>query len=142
MKKELKELKMSWYKLSTIYAQTAEEFGMNPVEFKIYHIIFMLVDDCTQRKIIEFTCFLKQTVNNVIKKFEKEGLIKLIVDEHDKRIKKVKLTEKGLNLWDNKFDKLIKKEEEALNCFSKDEIASYIKFITTYENILEEKLKK
>ena len=139
MRKELIELKKSWYKLSSIYTKAAENFNMNPLEFKIYHIIFLLIDDCTQKKLVEYTCEIKQAINNVVKKFEKEGLVKLTVSEEDKRSKKVKLTEKGLKLWDEKYDILIKLEEETLNQFSNEEVKGFLKFISKYEKLLEEK---
>lgn len=142
MKKELIELKKSWYKLSAIYTKAAQRFDMNPFEFKIYHIIFLLKDDCTQKKLVEYTCEIKQAVNNVVKNFENEGLIQLTICEEDKRCKKIKLTEKGLKNWNEKFDKLIKMEEKSLDYFSSEEILSFIKFITKYENILEEKMEE
>lgn len=142
MRKELIELKKAWYKLAAYYVNAAEAFDMNPFEFKVYHIIFLLKDDCTQKKLLEYTSGVKQAVNNVVKKFEKDGLVSLTMNNADKRSKKVKLTKKGLELWDAKFDKLIKVEEESLNAFSNEEILGFINFINKYEKMLDSKLEE
>ena len=73
MRKELIDLKKAWYKLAAYYVNAAEAFDMNPFEFKVYHIIFLLKDDCTQKKLLEYTSGVKQAVNNVVKKFEKDA---------------------------------------------------------------------
>lgn len=69
-------------------------YGLNDLETIILiHIGFM--ENPTQKDISERLSAPKQTVNNIIKNLREDGLIDLIPDEVDKRIRILRLTEKG-----------------------------------------------
>lgn len=50
---------------------------------------------CTQKHISDGLQISKQTVNMILKRFEKEGYVELTVNDMDKRSKFIKLTDKG-----------------------------------------------
>ena len=74
--------------------ERAKFYGLNDLETIILiHIGFM--DKPSQKNIVEKLGAPKQTVNNIIKNLEKDGLIELIPDKTDKRFRILRLTEKG-----------------------------------------------
>lgn len=74
--------------------ERAKFYGLNDLETIILiHIGFM--DKPSQKNIVEKLGAPKQTVNNIIKSLEKDGLIELIPDKTDKRFRILRLTEKG-----------------------------------------------
>ena len=74
--------------------ERAKVYGLNDLEtIVLIHIGFM--ENPTQKDISERLSAPKQTVNNIIKNLREDGLIDLIPDEVDKRIRILRLTEKG-----------------------------------------------
>lgn len=140
MKKELIELKKTYYSLNAVYTEAAKIFGVNPFEFKVMHLIFLGHGEVTQKQLVIFTNEVKQVVHNVILKFKKQGLIKLNVDPEDKRVKRIELTELGLKVWDEKYDNIIKLEEENIKRFQKEEVDASISFLKRYTEYLVENI--
>lgn len=140
MKKELIELKKTYYSLNAVYTEAAKIFGVNPFEFKVMHLIFLGHGELTQKQLVIYTNEVKQVVHNVINKFKKEGLIELKVDPIDKRKKRIELTKKGLDIWDERYDNIIKLEEKDFEQFTKEEIAISLSFFNKYTKYLQEHL--
>lgn len=140
MKKELIELKKTYYSLNAVYTEAAKIFEVNPFEFKILHLIFLGHGELTQKQLVIYTNEVKQVVHNVINKLKKEGLIELKVDPIDKRKKRIELTKKGLDIWDERYDNIIKLEEKDFEQFTKEEIAISISFMKKYTKYLQEHL--
>lgn len=140
MKKELIELKKTYYLLNATYTDAAKIFGVNPFEFKVLHLIFLGHGELTQKQLVIYTNEIKQVVHNVINKFKNEGLVELKVDPIDKRKKRIELTKKGLDIWDERYDSIIKLEEKDFEQFTKEEIAISISFMKKYTKYLQEHL--
>ncbi|MBO5073654.1 MAG: MarR family transcriptional regulator [Eubacterium sp.] len=54
-------------------------------------------NDCTQRKISQRWMIPKQTINMILKEFERKGLVELLPMQEDKRNKLIRLTPAGGN---------------------------------------------
>lgn len=74
--------------------ERARFYGLNDLE-TIILIHIGLMDNPTQKGLAEKLSAPKQTVNNIIKNLEEDGLIELSKASDDKRIKILKLTDKG-----------------------------------------------
>lgn len=82
--------------------ERAKFYGLNDLETIILiHIGHMT--NPSQKDISEKLGAPKQTVNNIIKNLKEEGLIDLIPDENDKRMRILRLTAKGEEIRDDRL---------------------------------------
>ena len=65
---------------------------------------------CTQKMISEKWNIPKQTVNTILKDFQKKGYINMVSDDSDKRNKLICLTESGMEYTKDIIEKLHSKE--------------------------------
>lgn len=111
--------------------ERAKFYGLNDLE-TIILIHIGLLENPTQKSISEKLRAPKQTINNVIKALEDDGLIELIQDESDKRIRILRLTTKGKKNRDEKLRPIIeanKKMYERLGDEKVKEISDALKLL-------------
>lgn len=82
--------------------ERAKFYGLNDLETIILIHIGHMVNP-SQKDISEKLGAPKQTVNNIIKNLKEEGLIDLIPDENDKRMRILSLTDKGEKIRDERL---------------------------------------
>lgn len=85
----------AWQSISIIYEDYARKAGISYNSLYILNAI-LYTENCTQKLICEKTLLPKQTVNNVITSFLKNGYIELREFPENRRIKTIHLTEKGM----------------------------------------------
>lgn len=101
------------HNLNRVYEDYARSIDIPYTTLEILDYI-TLTDDCTQKKLCEMTFLPKQTVNNVITAFNKQGLIELREVERDRRIKTIHLTPAGIEYADRYIPQIRKAEYEAM----------------------------
>lgn len=84
----------AWQSISIIYEDYARKSGISYNSLYILNAI-QQIKDCTQKQICEKTLLPKQTVNNVVTAFYKNGYIELREFPENRRIKTIHLTQKG-----------------------------------------------
>ena len=85
-----------------INRERAKFYGLSDLETIILiHIGFM--ENPTQKSIADKLSAPKQTINNIIKGLSNEGLIDLIPDEGDRRIRILRLTSEGEKIRDERL---------------------------------------
>lgn len=91
---KVSEFCSAWQTLSIIYEDYARKAGVSYNSLYILSAIYQS-ENCTQKQICEITLLPKQTVNNVITSFYKNGYIGLCELPENRRIKVIHLTEAG-----------------------------------------------
>lgn len=91
---ELSRYYSLWRECNAMYELWAKRHGLS---LNSLLILYSFYEDeiCTQKQICRKWLIPKQTVNSVLKDFEKQELLKLIPDPLDKRNKQISLTAKG-----------------------------------------------
>lgn len=91
---ELRRWYALWHEAEAMYAGWAHEHG---VSLNALMLLCALVDEgpLTQRSASVALSMPKQTVNTILRDFERRGLITLVPDEADRRNKRVELTAAG-----------------------------------------------
>ncbi len=84
-----------WRESYIMYEEWAKKQEMSLNTLLILYSFYENGDVCTQKQISKRWLIPKQTVNAVLKDFEKKEYIKLIPVESDKRNKKIQLTPSG-----------------------------------------------
>lgn len=85
----------AWQSINIIYEDYARKAGISYNSLYILNAI-QQIENCTQKQICEKTLLPKQTVNNVITSFYKNGYVELVELPENRRIKAIHLTEKGM----------------------------------------------
>ena len=83
-----------WRLCKAMYENWSKTYGFSCNETLVLNFIAKS-SFCTQKHISDGLQISKQTVNMILKRFEKDGYVELTVNDMDKRSKFIKLTDKG-----------------------------------------------
>ena len=102
-------------------------------------LLFFLIenDGSTHRELAEFLHVTPATVSNMVKRMEKNGLVKRQSDPHDERISRVFITDQGRRSSEDIEQVFAQIEKEIVKGFTVEE-AQQLKtfFLRIYENLL------
>jgi DNA-binding MarR family transcriptional regulator len=109
----------------------ASQYGVTAVQGRILGFIFHRSDkkDIFQKDIEEELDIRRSSVTSVLQLMEKNGYIKRVSVSEDARLKKIVLTEKGLEIQRNVYASIIKIEESLSDELSESEITILINLI-------------
>lgn len=84
-----------WRECNFIYEEWSKAHGLSFNSVMVLYSIYEEAGNCTQKVISQKWLIPKQTVNMILKDFEKRGLIELVPLQTDKRNKLIKPTAAG-----------------------------------------------
>ena len=99
-----------WQEYNYVYEEWAKARGLSVNSLLVLCAIHDGGDDCTQKKIGQRWMIPKQTVNMILKEFERKGLVELLPMQEDKRNKRIQFTAKGNEYADTIISSLRKVE--------------------------------
>lgn len=99
-----------WQEYNYVYEEWAKSHGMSVNSLLVLSAIHEGRNDCTQRKISQRWMIPKQTINMILKEFERKGLVELLPMQEDKRNKLIQFTPAGDEYADGIISKLRKAE--------------------------------
>lgn len=99
-----------WQEYNYVYEEWAKAHGMSVNSLLVLSAIHEGGNDCTQRKISQRWMIPKQTINMILKEFERKGLVELLPMQEDKRNKLIQFTPAGDEYADGIISKLRKVE--------------------------------
>lgn len=121
----------AWQGLKIIYEDYARTCGISYTSLYILNVIVKL-ENCTQKKICEITLLPKQTVNNVITSFYKNGYIELCELPENRKIKIIHLTEAGKKYADTLITHIKNAEYKAMAKLTAKEQEQFNQFMQIY----------
>ena len=99
-----------WQECNNVYEEWAKAHGLSMNSLLIFFSIQEDKQNYTQKAISQKWLIPKQTVNMILKDFEKRGLIELITMQKDKRNKLIQFTTEGKEYADSIISELRKVE--------------------------------
>lgn len=99
-----------WQEYNHVYEEWANAHGLSDNSLLVLSALHEGETDCTQKKISQRWLIPKQTVNMILKDFEKNGLVEMSPMQEDKRNKLIRLTAAGQEYADNIISELRKTE--------------------------------
>ncbi|MCI8648309.1 MAG: MarR family transcriptional regulator [Firmicutes bacterium] len=108
--KQLNQFYAVWQEYNYVYQEWAKKHGVSVNSLLVLSAIYEGQDTCTQKKISQRWLIPKQTINMVLKDFEKKGLVELLPVEEDKRNKRIRFTKEGQEYADTIVSQLRKVE--------------------------------
>jgi len=135
--KEKADLLLKFHReISGFYNEYAKSVGLTLASMDVLRVIMDSVN-CTQKEITNLTCLPKQTVNTIIKSFNKIGIIENPVESDvDKRNKVIYLTPEGRRYSDDIMAKLLELELAALDNLGEVQVNRLLEIIKEYNKFL------
>ncbi len=99
-----------WQEYNYVYEEWAKSHGMSVNSLLVLSAIHEGGNDCTQKKISQRWMIPKQTINMILKEFERKGLVELLPMQEDKRNKLIQFTSAGDEYADGIISRLRKAE--------------------------------
>lgn len=121
----------AWQSISIIYEDYARKSGISYNSLYILNAI-LCTENCTQKQICDKTLLPKQTVNNVITSFFKNGYIELREFPENRRIKTIHLTEKGMQYANNLIPHIHQADCKAMEALSEEQQDTLLKLMDIY----------
>jgi len=98
--------------------------------------------NCTQKSISQSWSMPKQTVNMILKDFEKKGFVELLPLPSDKRNKLIRTTDSGAAFANEKILKFLDLEGNILNKYGSERLSQTSDNIELFTKMLRDKYKK
>lgn len=112
---QLNQYYTAWQEWNCMYEEWAKTNGLSANSLLVLSAIYNSKEECTQKKISQRWLVPKQTVNMILKDFEKQGLVELSPMRTDKRRKTICFTPKGKEYAKTILSKLRKVEMNAID---------------------------
>jgi DNA-binding MarR family transcriptional regulator len=122
-----------------VYASWAKKKNINYHALYILYVLYVLneSDGTTQKQMRKSNGIPKQTINNVITNFAKDGYVKIIPGDDDKRERVIVLTKKGRDYAHEIVSPLLAMEEEAAKIMGPARMTLLAETMADFGQILE-----
>lgn len=120
--------------MNSVYEDYARSLNVPYTTLYILTLITQM-EECTQKAICEHTFLPKQTVNNVITAFYKQGFVELRELPADRRNKTIHLTKAGQKYADKVIPPIHQAEREAMAGLTDEQRDSLIEGMRIYSRI-------
>lgn len=126
-------------RVDLIYGAYGRRCGLS---FSVYLIFDYICenDGTSQREICAYTLLPRQTVNNVINALISQGLLRLEASRHDKRVKRIHLTDAGERYRQQVVTPVREAELQAMAALEPDERRAMIIYVDKFMNALEQRI--
>lgn len=129
------------HSLNRVYEDYARRVEIPYTTLEILNYITQ-IEECTQKVLCECTFLPKQTVNNVVTSFYKQGIVELRELPSDRRNKTIHLTPKGKEYADKLIPQIHRAEYEALEKLTPEQRKNLLEGMRAYCEILGDRLKQ
>lgn len=112
-------------------SKEAAKYGVTGVQGRVLGFIYhnSLKRDIFQRDIEEELDIRRSSVTSILQLMEKNGYIKRVSVSEDARLKKITLTEKGMDIQKNVYDCILEVEKSLRDELSDEEVNTLINLI-------------
>ncbi len=139
IKDQRKTLTNNIAQTTLLYEKYAQSYGLTYNSMIIYYLL-EYYGACTQKQISEQWAIPKQTVNHIVKKSMKEGILEFVNKEARKN-KLIRFTKKGKEEFSSIVRELMLIEEEVIKNMGTNQMKMLIKcsesFYQNFKSILE-----
>lgn len=111
---QVRQYYVLWREMNNMYEAWSRSNGLSYNAMLILYSLWEDENGCTQKTICQQWTLPKQTVNTILKDYEKKNLIEFSVASNDHRNKLVRLTEAGKAFTKDIIPKLQKLETEVM----------------------------
>lgn len=136
--KELDKFYRLWRESIDIYENWAKQYGLSDNIVTVMDCIYNNRENCTPSSISYKSFIPKQTVNSILRDFEKKEYITLLPYPKDKRNKIIHLTSKGEEIMGNIVSKLKDLEIYTFKQMGKEKVENMNNSLEEYIRLFQE----
>ncbi|CAM4105922.1 MarR family winged helix-turn-helix transcriptional regulator [Acinetobacter pragensis] len=121
--------------------QCLKELGISPVHWSVLGALSRPDIKNTGMSFSDLTDYLgisRQSLDNVLKRLEREGIVQRVTASHDKRAKNVALTPLGHQNWEDLQDKFFQFYSQAMHNFVFDDAVALIHLLNKLNDGLKQ----
>lgn len=126
--------------MDDLYSTYQKQIGLSDAEFWCLFSVYK--GECQyQHELSHYMFMNKQTVSFALRQLKKKGLVQLEIPPENQRLRKVSLTEEGIQFSKEHLDSLIELEEKAWGSLLPEEQAAILGGMRKINGILSSELK-
>lgn len=125
--------------INALYHEAALQAGLSDSVMNILYTVLVFGDECTQSNICKLTGISRQTINSAIRKMEQEDI--LYLEDADNKRRRIRLTERGQELAEEKVMPVMDAEHAVFDCWSEQERQEFLRLTRKYLKDFKEKLR-
>ncbi len=137
----MKKLDLMIQDVNYTYEQYARVMGINNTAMYIFFLIYQS-NTISQKDICEITKIPKQTVNTVVKEYQRKRFIEAVPGKEDRRQKDLHLTQTGMEFCNKLLPPVIEAERRAFEHLSKSKQEQLLKLFDEYNQVFQEEMHK
>lgn len=142
IKEQLRDYYSYWLGMNDMYEKWAKTKELSLNSLFILYALANTEGVCTQKRICDEWQMPKQTVNTILKHFEKEGKVMICTQSTDKRNKEIFFTAEGEKFADLILEELYCFEKKVMKKLGKENCDIFLKmnrlFLETFREAMEE----
>ena len=113
---------------------TLGTFGLNRTQRRLINFILYKNESMTPTELSKLSLLTIDAVNKSIDNLDKKGLTRSYRSKKDRRLRKVTLTEKGLEIIEKTLPVRNETFEQAMTCFNEKEIKTFLNYMQRLES--------
>ena len=122
---------------SALSAEYAARYGLDIPEWRVLATLGFRHDACSAQYIAQCTRTHKSTISRAVTSLMKRQIVERVENEDDRREFRLRLTRKGVTLYEELIPRLLRKEQEILSCLSAQERRDFARLLGKVEQSLD-----
>jgi DNA-binding MarR family transcriptional regulator len=128
--------------LGTVYAEYAKRCGTTYSGLLVLYILYDHPEGCMQKNICDESFLPKQTVNQITTALYRQGFVRLVKVESDRRYKTIHLTDSGLGHANGMVTRIKDAETKAMESLSKSQQAALLESSCLFISRLHDSMRE
>jgi DNA-binding MarR family transcriptional regulator len=122
---------------SALSVEYAARYGLDIPEWRVLATLGFRSDACSAQYIAHCTRTHKSTISRAVTSLMKRQIVERVENEDDRREFRLRLTRKGVTLYEELIPRLLRKEQEILSCLSAQERRDFARLLGKIEQGLD-----
>ena len=122
---------------SALSAEYAVRYGLDIPEWRVLATLGFRHDACSAQYIAHCTRTHKSTISRAVTSLMKRQIVERVENEDDRREFRLRLTRKGVALYEELIPRLLRREQEILSCLSAQERRDFARLLGKIEQSLD-----
>jgi DNA-binding MarR family transcriptional regulator len=118
---------------SALSAEYAERYGLDIPEWRVLATLGFRHEPCSAQYVADCTRTHKSTISRAVTSLMKRQVIERVANADDRREFRLRLTAKGLALYEELIPRLLRREQEILACLSTQERKDFARLLGKIE---------
>ena len=114
-----------------------ERYGLDIPGWRVLATLGFRRDPCSAQFIAQCTRTHKSTISRAVTALTAQQIVERVENENDRREFRLRLTRKGVTLYEELIPRLLRKEQEILSCLSAQERRDFARLLGKVEQSLD-----